>query len=135
MAKKKVADEQPKVKEDVVSSESGSLTLIDETIFEEGKTYKGSLSVLPGKRMFFKGYKKRDEDDDETTRKVDEGSMSCGSWAVYSSKNKIKVALTIENKVNMRIAQDYLSRLYANASAAIYGNFKFTNKLEKSKDK
>ena len=132
MAKKKTADnEQPKV--EVKAEESGTLTLIDETTFEEGKTYKGSLSVLPGKRMFFKGYKKRDEDDDETTRKVDEGSMSCGSWAVYSSKNKIKVALTIENKVNMRIAQDYLSRLYANASAAIYGNFKFTNKLEKSK--
>ncbi len=134
MTKKKTADkEQPKIKNEVEVNDSGTLTLIDETIFEEGKTYKGSLSVLPGKRMFFKGYKKRDEDDDETTRKVDEGSMSCGSWAVYSSKNKIKVALTIENKVNMRIAQDYLSRLYANASAAIYGNFKFTNKLEKSK--
>ena len=129
----KVTKKAVKAENDI--EESGELTLIDEEKFEEGKSYKGSLSILPGKRMIFKGYKKRDEEDETSTRKVDEGEFpQIGAWAIYQSVHKIKITLTIDNKRPLTSALSCISRLYSNAYMAIANNFRFkTTKLEKVK--
>ena len=129
----KVTKKAVKAENDI--EESGELTLIDEEKFEEGKSYKGSLSILPGKRMIFKGYKKRDEEDETSTRKVDEGELPhIGAWAIYQSVHKIKITITIDNEKPLMSALSCISRLYANAYTAIGNNFKFiSTKLEKIK--
>ena len=135
VAEKKATKTKKAVKAENDIEESGELTLIDEETFEEGKTYKGSLSILPGRRMIFKGYKKRDEEDETSTRKVDEGELpQIGVWAIYQSVHKIKITLTIDNKRPLQSALSCISRLYANAYTAIGNNFKFiSTKLEKVK--